>query len=141
MKILLPVDGSKSSLNATKYIVKLVKKFRSPAIVTLVNVHDDAGLNFVKQFIPKGVVDDYLREQSEKELNAAQKILDTGRIKHNMVIRRGHITDEIISLANEDHVDLIIMGAKGRSGFIDTLIGSVAQRVISTAKQPVLLVK
>ncbi len=141
MKILLPVDGSKSSLNAVKYVVKLAKEFRSSTIVTLVNVHDDAGLNYVKQFIAKSVVDDYLREQSEKELKAAQKILDTGRIKHNMVIRRGHITDEIISLANEDHVDLIIMGAKGRSGFIDTLIGSVAQRVISTAKQPVLLVK
>lgn len=141
MKILLPVDGSKSSLNAVKYVVKLAKEFRSSTIVTLVNVHDDAGLNYVKQFIAKSVVDDYLREQSEKELKAAQKVLDAGRIKHNMVIRRGHITDEIISLANEDHVDLIIMGAKGRSGFIDTLIGSVAQRVISTAKQPVLLVK
>ncbi|MEI8402894.1 MAG: universal stress protein, partial [Alcaligenaceae bacterium] len=45
------------------------------------------------------------------------------------------------ALANKDKVDLIVMGAKGRSGFVDILMGSVAQRVTSSAKQPVLLVK
>jgi len=33
------------------------------------------------------------------------------------------------------------MGAKGRSGFVDILVGSVAQKVSSSAKQPVLLIK
>ena len=44
-------------------------------------------------------------------------------------------------LANKDKVDLIVMGTKGRSGFFDILIGSVAQRISGSAKQPVLLVK
>ena len=86
-------------------------------------------------------MDDYLREVSEKELKAAQKVLDTARVKHNMAIKRGHVADEIMALANKDRVDLIVLGAKGRSGFVDTLMGSVAQRVSSSAKQPVLLVK
>ena len=110
-------------------------------LVTLVNVHDDAGLNHVKQFVSKSVVDDYLRELSEKDLKAAQKILGAAGVKHNMAIRRGHIADEIIALANKDKVDLIVMGTKGRSGFVDVLMGSVAQRVSSIAKQPILLVK
>lgn len=54
-----------------------------------------------------------------------------------MVIRRGPISQEIIALANKDKVDIIAMGAKGRSGLLDMLIGSVAQRVSSSAKQPV----
>lgn len=141
MKVLLPVDGSKSSLNAVKYIAKLAKNSRSPVKVTLVNVHDDAGLSHVKQFVSKSVVDDYLREISEKELKPAQKVLDTASVKHNMVIRRGHIANEIIALANKDKVDMIVMGVKGRSGLLDVLIGSVAQRVSSSAKQPVLLIK
>lgn len=141
MKILLPIDGSRSSLNAAKYVAKFAKNSRSPVKVTLVSVHDDVGLGHVKQFVAKSVIDDYLREVSEKELKAAQKVLDTARIKHNMVIKRGHISEEIISLANKDKVDLIIMGAKGRSSFVDVLIGSVAQRVSSSAKQAVLLVK
>jgi nucleotide-binding universal stress UspA family protein len=141
MKILLPIDGSKSSLHAAKYVAKLAKNSRSPAIVTLVSVHDDAGLSHVKQFVAKSVVDEYLREVSEKELKAAQKVLDTARVKHNIAIKRGHIADEIITLANKDKIDLIVMGAKGRSGFLDVLMGSVAQRVSSIAKQPVLLIK
>jgi hypothetical protein len=39
----------------------------------LLNVHDGIGLGHVKQFVAKSVVDDYLREISEKELKAAQK--------------------------------------------------------------------
>ena len=141
MKLLLPIDGSKSSLNAAKYVAKMAKNSRSPVTVTLVSVHDDAGLGHVKQFVAKNVVDEYLREVSEKELKAAQKVLDSARIKHSMVIKRGHIAEEIIALANKDKVDMIIMGSKGRSGFIDALMGSVAQRISSLAKQPVLLIK
>ena len=141
MKVLLPVDGSKSSLNAAKYIAKMAKNSRSPVSVTLVSVHDDIGLGHVKQFVAKSVVDDYLRELSEKELKAAQKVLDVAGVKHNMAIKRGHIAKEIISLANKDKVDMIVMGAKGRSGFMDVLMGSVAQCISSSAKQPVLLIK
>ncbi len=141
MKILLAIDGSKPSSNATKYVAKMAKNSRSPTTVTLVSVHDDAGLGYVKQFVTKNVVDDYLREISEKELKAAQKILDLSGVKHNMAIKLGHIAEEIMELANKEKFDLIVMGAKGRSGFLDVLMGSVAQRVCSSAKQPVLLIK
>jgi len=141
MKILLPVDGSKSSLNAAKYVTKLVKDLRSKCSVTLVSIHDDIGLGHVKQFVANSVIEDYLREVSEKELKAAQKALDTAGVKHNMVIKRGNIAQEILALANKDKFDLIVKGSKGRSGIIDSLMGSVAQKVSSGAKQAVLLIK
>ena len=141
MKILLPVDGSKSSLNAAKYAVKLAKDLRSKCSVTLISVHDDIGLGHVKQFVANSVIDDYLREVSEKELKGAQKTLDAAGIKHSMVIKRGNIANEIIAIANKEKFDLIVMGSKGRSGFVDAVMGSVAQRVSNTAKQPVLLIK
>jgi nucleotide-binding universal stress UspA family protein len=141
MKILLPVDGSKSSLNAAKYVVKLAKDFRSTCTVTLISVHDDIGLGHVKQFVANSVIDDYLREVSEKELKGAQKALDAAGVKHSMVIKRGNIANEIIAVANKEKFDLIAMGSKGRSGIVDAIMGSVAQRVSNTAKQPVLLIK
>jgi nucleotide-binding universal stress UspA family protein len=141
MKILLPVDGSKSSLNAAKYIVKLAKDLRSKCTVTLISVHDDIGLGHVKQFVANSVIDDYLREVSEKELKGAQKVLDAAGVKHSMVIKRGNIASEIVAIANKEKFDLIVMGSKGRSGFVDAVMGSVAQRVSNTAKQPVLLIK
>ncbi len=141
MKILLPVDGSKSSLNATKYVAKLVGNLRTKCFVTIMNIHDDVGLNHVKRFIPKDTVDDYLRELSEKELKAAQKILDQVEVQHTMVIKRGNVAQEIVALASKEKFDLIVLGAKGRSGFMDALVGSVAQKVVQAAKQPVLLIK
>ena len=141
MKILLPVDGSKSSLNAAKYIVKLAKDLRSKCTVTLISIHDDIGLGHVKQFVANSVIDDYLREVSEKELKGAQKTLDAAGVKHSMVIKRGNIANEIIAIANKEKFDLIVMGSKGRSGIVDAMMGSVAQRVSNTAKQPVLLIK
>jgi len=128
MKILLPIDGSKTSLNAAKHVAQLVSNMRNKCTVTLISVHDDFGLNHVKQFVSKSVVDDYLR-------------LDTAGIKHSMIIKRGHVAQEIVATANKEKFDLIVMGAKGRGGLLDLLIGSVAQRVLGSAKQPVLLVK
>lgn len=141
MKILLPVDGSKSSLNAAKYVAKLAKELRSKCTVTLASMHDDIGLGHVKQFVAKSVIDDYLRETSEKELKSAQKALDAAGVKHSMVIKRGNVAQEIIALANKEKFDLIVMGSKGRTGILDALMGSVAQKVSSCAKQPVLLIK
>ena len=141
MKILLPVDGSKSALNAAKYVAKLTKELSSKCSVTLISVHDDVGLGHVKQFVANSVIDDYLREVSEKELKGAQKVLDTAGVKHSMVIKRGNIANEIIALANKEKFDLIAMGSKGRNGVVDAIMGSVDQRVSNTAKQPVLLIK
>jgi nucleotide-binding universal stress UspA family protein len=141
MKILLPVDGSKSALNAAKYVAKLTKELSSKCSVTLISVHDNVGLGHVKQFVANSVIDDYLREVSEKELKGAQKVLDTAGVKHSMVIKRGNIANEIIALANKEKFDLIAMGSKGRSGIVDAIMGSVAQRVSNNAKQAVLLIK
>ncbi len=148
MKILIPTDGSKSSLNAVKYAAKLASSLRTKNTITLINVHDEAGLLYADQFagVPNVTLNledmhDYLLEMSRKELKSAQKILDKANVKHDMIIGIGRISDEIIEVANKDKYDLIIMGSKGRSAFADLLVGSVAQRVLHSAKQPVLLVK
>lgn len=141
MKILLPVDGSKASVNAVKYVIKLAKNLSSEVRITLVSVHENVIFRRAQSFVSKETINDYLRELSEHDLKAAQKLLDAAGVKHSMVIEQGHPYEVILNLANKGKVDLIVMGAKGRSGIVDTLLGSVAQRVSSQAKQPVLLVK
>ncbi|WP_206075444.1 universal stress protein [Polynucleobacter campilacus] len=114
---------------------------RSKCTVTLASIHDDIGLGHVKQFVAQSVINDYLREISEKDLKSAQKALDVAGIKHTIMIKRGNVAQEIINLANKEKFDLIVMGCKGRTGILDALMGSVAQKVSSSAKQAVLLVK
>ena len=141
MKILVATDGSKHSLNAVKYAAKLTKNMRSTDSITLISVHDDVAFRHASQFVGKNEVEDYLRELSEKELKPARKALDTAEVKHNQAIVIGHVSEEIVKFAAAGKFDLIVMGSKGRSGFADLLVGSVAQRVLATATQPVLLVK
>ena len=142
MKILVATDGSKHALHAVEYAAKFVRLLRSAANpITLISVHDDIGLRSAKSFVGSAKVADYLRELSEKELKPARKLLDAAGVKHNIVIRTGRVAQEIVACANEGKFDLIVMGAKGRSAIADLLLGSVAQRVLATAKQPVVLVK
>lgn len=140
MKILVPVDGSKASLNAVKYAAKLSGNMRSADSVTLITVHDDQGLRHAKQFVGKAEIADYLREVSEKELKSSLAVLKKAGVKYTTIIQTGHVAAAIASTANKSY-DMVIMGTKGRSALADLLIGSVAQRVIASCKKPVVLVK
>ncbi len=142
MKILAATDGSKSARNAVKFAIKLIRQLASPSnSVTLISVHDDVGLRHARKIVGSEAVDDYLRELSEEELKPARKLLDAEGIKHDMVVRTGHVSQEIVEFARTGKFDLIVLGAKGRGAMLDLLLGSVAQRVLATATCPVLLVK
>jgi nucleotide-binding universal stress UspA family protein len=53
----------------------------------------------------------------------------------------GEEATEIISFANENHADLIVMGTHGRTGLSRLLMGSVAETVLRQAPCPVLTIK
>jgi nucleotide-binding universal stress UspA family protein len=54
---------------------------------------------------------------------------------------RGIATREIVRFANENSVDLIVMGTHGRTGLSHLILGSVAENVVRTASRPVLIVR
>ena len=142
MKILVASDGSKHALHAVKYAAKLVGQLSAASnSITLVSVHDDAGLHHARSLMGSDAVAEYLRDFSEKELKPATKLLDAAGIKHDMEQRIGHVAQEIVACAKKGKYDLIVLGAKGRGVIMDALIGSVAQRVLATSDTPVLLVK
>jgi nucleotide-binding universal stress UspA family protein len=142
MKILVASDGSKNALRAVKYAADLLKNsLDKTKSITLISVHDDAGLRHAKAFVGKEAVADYLRELSEKELKSAMKVLNDQGIKHDMVMLVGNVSQEIVAQGQKGKYDMIVLGSKGRSALADMLLGSVAQRVLTQAKQPVVLVK
>jgi nucleotide-binding universal stress UspA family protein len=47
----------------------------------------------------------------------------------------------IVDYAEQENIDLIVVGTKGRSGFTKLLLGSVASKVVTYAHCPVLVVK
>ncbi|MEO7549359.1 MAG: universal stress protein [Ramlibacter sp.] len=142
MKILVATDGSKASLNAVKYAANLLRKLTSAtSSITLISVHDDAGLAHAKAIAGRKAVADYLHDMSDKQLKSAKKLLEDAEITHKIEVRVGHVAKEIVGFATTGKFDMIVLGAKGRSTLSDMLLGSVAQRVLSMAGVPVLLVR
>ena len=142
MKLLVATDGSKNALRAVKRAIDLISQSTTKGnSITLISVHDDAGIRHAKAFVGASAVTDYLRELSDKELKSAMKLLDASGIKHDMAILIGNVPSEIVKFASKGKYDLVVLGSKGRSALTDFLIGSVAQRVLAQSTQSVLLVK
>jgi nucleotide-binding universal stress UspA family protein len=141
MKILLATDGSDTSLRAARYVADLIGKLTEPGMVTLISVHDDTALRHARRFVGKEAIDEYLRDLSEKDLADARETLNAAGIRHDHIIRTGHVAAEIASAAEAGGFDLLVLGSKGRSALKDLLIGSVAKRVIELSTIPVLLVR
>ena len=141
MKILVPTDGSACALRALDYAIHLAQSLGHTTSISLLSVHDDAGLKHVRKHFPKGTIEDFLHDLSAKELKSSKKKLDKSSLDHEVIIKTGHVASEIVKTAKSGQFDLIVMGAKGRSTFADLLIGSVAQRVLSATQVPVTLIK
>ncbi len=141
MKYLIAVDGSKASESAVKYAASLIQNMKGENHITVITVQDNSALKMFKKFTPKGAVDDYLREGADTNLAWTVRFLGKANVSHDMSIKFGHPSEQILKEAKAGGFDMIIMGTKGRSGWADTVLGSVAQRVAGASKVPVLLIK
>lgn len=61
------------------------------------------------------------------------------RFEHRLV--DGSPAEEIVRLAEEEHVDMIVIGTHGRTGLKRLLMGSTAESVMRLAKCPVFVFK
>ena len=141
MKLLVATDGSENALRAVEYAIEMLGKLKEPGSITLISVHDDTALRHAQRFVGKEVVDDYLRELSDTDLAEARKILEKSGVRHDNIIRTGHVASEITTAGTDGGFDMIVLGSKGRSALKDLVIGSIAMRVIEMSSVPVLLVR
>lgn len=141
MKILVAIDGSKNSLRALKYAIRLSGKMSEPSELLLVNAHDDIALRGAGQFVGKDAVKGYLDELSRTELADAIQTAEKAKVRFATKMLRGQVAQSIAKAAADGGCDLIVLGSKGRSAIKDLLIGSVAQRVAALSEVPVTLVR
>lgn len=141
-RILLPVDFSDCSAQASAYACSLAAKFNAElhlvhVLQDLVAMVPEPGLAFP----PPG---DYLQELEASATEALAKLPDPSLPAPASVVRvtlQGPPFLEIIRYAKDQDVDLIVIGTHGRSGLAHVLLGSVAERVVRKAPCPVLTVR
>jgi nucleotide-binding universal stress UspA family protein len=134
-KILIAYDGSAQSDKATESALALAQSLdakvllfavaRPPEPATMVEVDamlDDAREHFEEQF---------------KKILQRAKDLD---VELRTDIAVGHPVEQIVHRSETDHVDLIVLGRRGKSRFERMLVGSTAEKVLRYAHCPVMVV-
>lgn len=137
--LLVPTDGSKDSVEASKLAFRIAQEQR--AQVTVLHVVDLELLEHTVGFSerPRSEVRDRMRREGENYIEHLGKIAQRYEVDVRREIREGDPHQEIVDLADEEGVDLIVMGHVGRRGPRRKIVGSVAERVIRFAHCPVLV--
>lgn len=140
-EILVPLDFSPLSEKALRYAARLAEKFG--AGLTLLHVIEpEIPPTFEGMMIAPPTVSDGADAWTEKQLNALAKSLAPERTgAATALVRRGLAAQEIVDVAKELDVDLIVMGTHGYTGWKHFCIGSTAERVVRAASCPVLVVR
>ena len=139
MKLLIPLDGSTTSLAAIDHVERFAAQGVSLSVV-LVNVQPSLSAD-ITRFVASDMVDEYHQEQSEKAVADALARLNSGTIGFETRFLVGDAAHIIAELANEMACDGIVMGSHGHTGVVGALMGSIATKVVNLANVPVTLVK
>ncbi len=136
-KILHANDGSEHAFRAFAIALAMAKQNNSD--LHMISVEE---IDYMPEFIEE------VREETgtaarrfRKVLQRAREMAGESHVKLNTHVIAGHPVRDIVELAKELKVDLLIIGATGHSALYDRLIGSRADRIVQLAHCPVLVVK
>jgi nucleotide-binding universal stress UspA family protein len=147
-KILAPTDLSEPSRAGVRYALELAASEGAEVIVYHVVRYNETapyyGLEdgfLIGSQLP--TVDEIL-EQDHRLLDKFLRdnfadLLPKAKVRYEVTI--GSACDKIIEKAEEENADMIVMSTHGRTGILNALIGSVAERVVRLAVCPVLTVR
>lgn len=139
-RILCPVDFSPASVDALQFALSLAQE--GDASLTLLHTlewPDDVPLPLSGVSLP-----DYTRDREDEALRRLQGLVpDSSRLWCRPIerITHGKAYREILGVAAEDNVDLIVMGVQGRNALDVMLFGSTTNQVVRRATCPVLTVR
>jgi len=142
-KILVPVDGSDTSIAGLNEAIRLAKIHGSQ--LCLMHIVNEFVLDYT--FAPGQFSEDLfeaLRKGGTASLDAAEKLVVAQGIRPVRVMVEsigGVAADLILDQAKEWKADLIVMGTHGRRGIFRLAMGSDAEQVLRGATVPVLLIR
>lgn len=141
MKILIAVDGSDLALRAVEYAIRLVSESKQVPQLMLLNTQWNVATGNVKLFIDQETINDYYREQGMLALQNARAALDAAKLPYQYHISIGRPAEAIVQYANENAVDMIVIGAHGQENLSNLLLGSVTSKVAQLSKVPVTIAR
>lgn len=140
MKILLPVNDSKASLAAARFVAAHATQLGSAAKIVLINVQWPLSTQAVR-VIGSAKVRSIYRVDADVALKPVQRLLSAAGIKAPARIALGPAGECIAAAADRIKADLIVMGARGHGAFKGLVFGSVTNAVLAHTQLPLLVVR
>lgn len=142
-RILVPIDGSKTSERALREAIKLAdSKARLRLVYVLEEIYPLDAEGYA--FIDYAALQEAVRHTGERTLAQAAEAVRRSGIEAETALLDANgerIASVIEGEAQHWQADLIVIGTHGRSGLSRMLLGSVAEGVVRVASVPVLLVR
>jgi nucleotide-binding universal stress UspA family protein len=139
--ILCPIDFSEFSERAYRHALSLAEHYQAKLVAQhVVELWRHPSASFAAS---AGVYEEFeqaLRESGSKQLQEFVKNHTHDEIQAELVVQEGVAADSILSFAQAQKTDVIVMGTHGRRGFDRLMLGSVTDRVMRRAPCPVLAV-
>lgn len=134
-KLLVAIDGSPLSDKAIRAACSMAG---TNTKVSLIHVIINPPIPYSEGYID---VENQLQKNGEEILNRGKNLAKSLGVEANTVIEVGDIAEEILSVAEADKCDLIIVGSRGLSKVQSFLLGSVSSKITGHAKKSVLIVR
>jgi len=136
-KLLLATDLSEASESATDEAFELAGRLDASLLV--VSVIDPGSL-----LLPGGRFRQRIDQVRERREQLAQALVERGRdvgVDVSFLIWTGDPGDMIVSAAEAEHADMVLVGSHGRGVVGRFFLGSVSEHVVRNAPCPVLVVR
>jgi nucleotide-binding universal stress UspA family protein len=151
-RILVPLDGSRLSAKAASYALGIAEKFGSEVILLQVvkqtppvPMAEPAGM--MSPVTAQTVIEAAQMQDQSNIANARRylkrqqkKFVDKG-IKASYQVVLGNPTEAILSFYRKQHIDLVVMTTRGRSGIKRAILGSVADAIVREPGGPALVIR
>ncbi|PZM66022.1 universal stress protein [Paenibacillus dendritiformis] len=136
-RILLAADGSKNSIRAAQEAAKIA----SLAPESFVEILFIADLSKIKNEVLHSQDHEEIELKRQQKLIPVAEQLSAKNVKHETKIITGDPGPAIVEYANNEKVDLVIIGSRGLNTFQEFVLGSVSHKVVKRVQCPVMVVK
>lgn len=139
-QILIATDGSETANEAADFGIEMLGC--SGAKVYALYVIDTTPYRSVPldKIWSKETLDEFEKAGYEAT-SYVEKIGKAAGMEVESRVLRGHPAEKIVTFAEDNNIDMIIVGSLGKGGYERVLLGSVSEKVVRHAKIPVLVVR
>lgn len=142
-KVLLPTDFSGCANYALLYAAAIARA--TGATIICVHVVEPiapaVGYTGLAEPMPIADISEQLEDSAERELQQLAQCEEFNGLDVEEVVVHGDAAAEIVRVAGDHEVDLIVVSSHGRTGLGRIIFGSTAEAVVRHASCPVLVVK